>query len=151
MKIKQILKNLTSNMSFGDKVVITMDINSSKETLLKAYNNSHAKRLVFNSIEMINQSLGDVLDLDLFELSCEWDRKDRVVKFYLSSSENQHITLNSSKITIEKNKRYNIVNSYKFYQLYFEKILSENGLNVLSCFTEKNKRMAVYVCQYNKA
>lgn len=109
------IESISKFLKKNDFFIASFDTNNSPDSLLAAYNDQFSKSLVkhlFNGLQNILSIQN--LDTSIINVEAIWDNKKRMIRYFAFSEETQHCSIHSLLLTIEKNKKYNVVNSQKF-------------------------------------
>ncbi|TXC82135.1 L-histidine N(alpha)-methyltransferase [Luteibaculum oceani] len=139
---------LSQVLNSGDRVLLGLDLIKSREIVLPAYNDKNGYTAAFNLnlLKRINKELLGDFQLDKFVHSPEYDEVSGLAKSYLTSTENQVVSLNKPgvQISFQKGERVFMEVSRKYNDQILKTLLTRTQLLIEERFLDSRK----YFCDY---
>jgi uncharacterized SAM-dependent methyltransferase len=133
--VDKVLGNISHWLKDGDYFIFGVDISSNKGSLYVTYCNKLVHELLLNVMYNLKQRLRlDDFDPAAFDLIFEWDAESRSVVLYLCATKAQQIRINDQEIIINKDDKYNVINSRKFLVENVRKMLEKYGMQIAESF-----------------
>jgi len=141
----RLIENVSRNMNKGDKFLITLDTNQNATSLKAAYNNQFIRKLVFNSLFVIDRKLNCNIDFNSISLNYAWNKEESEVEYFFVSSVTQNIRYNGISLEITKDKKYPFIRSRKFDSFSVQRYFTKYDLDLLKTYKDDNNRMVVFL------
>jgi uncharacterized SAM-dependent methyltransferase len=134
------LTNISSVLCSDEYFILGVDTSSNKYSLDKAYNTENTRQLLLNAMYGMKAIL-NLYDFDAsaFDLVFEYNEETTTVELYLCATKNQSIKIKDQEFIIEKNNKYNIINSKKVSINYIDDYLKRFDLNMVNYFAVDDK------------
>jgi L-histidine N-alpha-methyltransferase len=135
-------RELRSNLSKGDMVLIGMDLKKNPKTVLAAYNDKGGitKKFNLNLLERINRELGADFNIGKFDHYPTYDPETGSCKSYLISLEDQEVSINGKeKVPFLKDEYIYMEISQKFSVSQTEEMAVNSGFKPISNFFDSKK------------
>ena len=148
-EIEIFLKNLGLLLRKDDYLIFGIDTNKDKSMLEQAYNTKLVHEMLLNTMYYLKNELNlQNFDPSKFDSVYCWNDKDFAVEHYLKSTKQQIIKISNFNFVINKNDKFNILNSRKREISQIEKLLKEENFKILNIFKgdeEINKFMLLLI------
>ena len=139
----QFLLKLSDTMSFGDKLLLGVDLKKPESIVLPAYNDMQGITAQFNLnlLSRINRELGANFNLNAFKHAPEYSERSGYAKSYLESLEQQEVRLDHSGITLlfAKGEKIFMEVSRKYNDETLADITKGTSFGIVEKFTDSCK------------
>lgn len=133
------IKNISELLEIGEYFIVGADISDSEQALAVAYYNDLSYHLMLNAMFGMKYEVGDDnFDATAFKPVFEWDNRSTTVKLFLKATRSQKATINNQKFDINKNAKYNIINSRKTTINEVDSRLMRYGIIITDIFIDKD-------------
>jgi dimethylhistidine N-methyltransferase len=143
--VNEFCKELRSQLSVGDMVLIGIDLVKNPKQILAAYNDSkgYTRDFNLNLLKRMNEELRADFNMEAFEHYATYDPVSGACKSYLISLREQQVTIpDSAEIKFAKNEFIFMEISQKYTIEESDKIAGECGFEPVAHFFDKNKWFA---------
>jgi dimethylhistidine N-methyltransferase len=135
-------RQLRSNLTPGDMVLIGFDLKKSPKTILAAYNDKGGitKKFNLNLLERINRELGANFDISRFDHYAMYDPESGACKSYLVSLTDQVVNISGKEnISFAKDECIYMEISQKFTIMQTDQIATNTGFKPTHRFFDSKK------------
>ena len=135
-------KELRSQLSPGDLVLIGIDLKKNPKQILAAYNdgNGYTRKFNLNLLQRINTELGGNFILGSFDHYATYDPQSGACKSYLVSLEEQEVNIgNNNIITFMKDETIFMEISQKYSIEQTDEVAVSSGFIPVAHFFDKKK------------
>jgi L-histidine N-alpha-methyltransferase len=143
---KKFLQQLSDNVNGGDKLLLGVELIKPASFILPAYNDDKGITRAFNInlLERINNELDGTFDLDKFEHTPEYDKKDGIAKSYLESKCNQEVEIKAiGKVyQFDEGEKIHTGISRKYNGDILHDIILDTSLRIDEKFTDNQEYFA---------
>lgn len=134
-------KELRSQLSPGDMVLIGIDLKKNPKQILAAYNdsNGYTREFNLNLLHRINAELGGDFNVSSFDHYATYDPQTGACKSYLVSLKKQVVHIGSDSIAFRKDETIFMEISQKYTIEQTDEIAVHSGFIPVAHFFDKNK------------
>ena len=134
-------KDLRSQLSPGDMVLIGIDLKKNPKQILGAYNDSagYTKEFNLNLLRRINRELGADFKIDTFDHYATYDPSDGACKSYLVSLRQQKVNIADQTILFAKDETIFMEISQKYTIEQTDELAVHTGFIPVAHFFDKRK------------
>nr|WP_067054524.1 L-histidine N(alpha)-methyltransferase [Mucilaginibacter sp. L294] len=134
-------RELRSNLSEGDMVLIGIDLKKNPKTVLAAYNDSEGitKRFNLNLLERINRELGGDFNTRQFDHYASYNPETGACKSYLISLSDQKVKIGDETISFLKDEYIDMEISQKYAVEQTHELAAKAGFKPLNQFFDGKK------------
>jgi len=143
--VNEFCRQLRSQLSAGDMVLIGIDLKKNPKQILAAYNDSkgYTRDFNLNLLKRINEELCANFNIEAFEHYATYDPVSGACKSYLISLREQEVTIpDSVEIKFAKNEAVFMEISQKYTIEESDRIAVQCGFESVTHFFDKNKWFA---------
>jgi L-histidine N-alpha-methyltransferase len=140
--VYQFCKELRSQLSEGDMVLIGIDLTKNPKQILAAYNDSkgYTREFNLNLLRRINKELNADFDVEAFEHYATYDPYSGACKSFLFSLEKQQVYIGKNAvINFAKDETIFMEISQKYTVEQTDEIAGKSGFTPVAHFFDKNK------------
>jgi len=150
MQQNYVLKQISMLTEANEIVIIAIDTNQDKNSLIKAYNNSYSTKLVLAIIRNFTKISPKFLPyVNSFEVECRWDEANKLIDIFFVVKDNISFYLeNYGEIILTKGQELRGVTSRKPSKECIATLLQQNQFDVLDILHYSNK-MQLFICKRN--
>lgn len=131
---RTILRNLRSELSAGDALLLGTDMVKDEETLIRAYDDKEGITAEFNLniLHRLNRELGANFDTGGFRHRARWNRIKSRIEMHLESTCDQCVRIPAAQLSIEfaAFETIHTENSYKFTRNTLAALLDDSGFAI---------------------
>ncbi|MEO8129358.1 MAG: L-histidine N(alpha)-methyltransferase [Bryobacteraceae bacterium] len=137
---RDILRNLRSELSAGDALLLGTDMVKDEATLVRAYDDKDGVTAAFNLniLHRLNRELGANFDTGSFRHRALWNRPESRMEMHLESTRNQCVNIPGAQLSLQFDALETIhtENSYKFTPNTLGALLNDAGFTVERTWTD---------------
>lgn len=152
--VNSFLKQLRRILNSGDYLLISFDLRKNIEPLLQAYNNPNGlyQKLNLNLLSRVNNELDGHFDLNQFTYFANYNKDSEGIYHFLMSKEDQAITIDSLKQTVQfkKDECIFLGSDTKYREQQILTIADTNGFEVVKLFIDKNNSFIISLWKVEK-
>jgi L-histidine N-alpha-methyltransferase len=145
--------NLGTNLNFGDKLLLGVDLIKSKEIVGPAYNDSKGVTAKFNLnlLDRINKELDGNFDTKQFKHQPEYDEKEGIAKSFIMSTANQSVEIKAIDKTYHfaKGEKIQTEISRKYNDELIQKIITDTDFSLKTKIMDSKAYFADYILNRN--
>ncbi len=141
-EVPQFCRELRSQLSEGDMVLIGIDLTKNPKQILAAYNDSkgYTREFNLNLLRRINRELHADFTVEAFEHYATYDPYSGACKSFLVSLKDQQVTIEkNTEISFAKNETIFMEISQKYTVAQTDEIASQSGFAPVAHFFDKKK------------
>ena len=134
-------RELRSQLSPGDMVLIGIDLIKNPKQILAAYNdrNGYTRDFNLNLLVRINRELNACFNIDMFEHYATYDPYSGACRSFLVSLKEQQVTIGNTEINFAKYETIFMEISQKYTIQQTDEIAGQSGFIPVAHFFDKNK------------
>lgn len=144
---KKLLQSIRSVCQPLDCLLIGYDATQDQEKLIAAYNEPEKITAQFNKniLYRINSELGGNFDIEAFEHAATFNDKEGCVQMWLTSTDDQTVTITSLNLSVDFRKGDSIhtEDSYKYPPERFQEIVHDSGFAVCESWQDIDNSFVV--------
>ncbi len=148
---RRFIKQLSDQLNPKDKLLLGVDLKKDPNIILPAYNDAQGitKAFNLNLLTRINNELGGNFDVNKFDHRPLYNEVDGMAESYITSLEDQDVTIESIGKTFHFNKgeRIHMEISRKYDDATVNDIISETGLSIKKKFLDSKQYYADYLLE----
>ena len=148
---RSILRNLRSQLSPGDALLLGTDMVKEQKTLIAAYNDKQGVTAEFNLniLARLNRELDANFDLASFRHCGEWNSRESRMEMYLESLTDQTVQIPKAWVNVDfsTGERIHTENSYKFTCESICSLIEDAGFQTERTWTDEHAWFAVSLCR----
>lgn len=152
---REILRNLHSQLRWGDALLLGTDLVKEKKMLVAAYDDAQGVTAKFNLnvLGRLNRELDANFDLASFRHRAVWNPGESRMEMYLESVREQQVRVRKARLRVAfaKAETIHTENSYKFTRESIRALLEESGFGVEQTWLDKNAWYAVTLARVARA
>jgi L-histidine N-alpha-methyltransferase len=137
---RTILRNLWSDLSAGDALLLGTDMVKDEATLVRAYDDRNGVIAAFNVnvLPRINRELGANFDTGCFRHRARWNRVESRIEMHLESTRDQHVNIPAAQLDVQfaAMETIHTESSYKFTQKTLGGLLDDAGFAIKQTWTD---------------
>ena len=137
---RNILRNLSSELSAGDALLLGTDMVKDVATVLRAYDDGDGVTAAFNLniLHRLNRELGANFDTGCFRHRARWNREQSRIEMHLESMCDQCVDIPAAELSIqfEASETIHTESSYKFTQKALGALLHDAGFTIKQTWTD---------------
>ena len=140
--VPQFCRELRSQLSEGDMVLIGIDLTKNPKQILAAYNDSkgYTREFNLNLLRRINRELNADFTIEAFEHYATYDPYSGACRSFLVSLKEQQVAIGkNAEINFAKNETIFMEISQKYTVEQTDEIASQSGFIPVAHFFDKNK------------
>ncbi len=143
---KKLLKKFSEILGSNNFLIIGVDLRKEKKIMEDAYNDSKGVTAKFNIniLKRINDDHGSFFDLDQFEHSAFFNKKEKRIEMHLVSKIKQSVKILNNKINFEKGESIHTENSYKYSKKEFSILSSSSGFEIKKILTDDENFFGIF-------
>lgn len=134
------IKQLSENMSTGDKLLIGVDLKKDADIILPAYNDAAGITRDFNLnlLTRINKELGGNFDIEKFDHAPLYNEAAGQAESYIVSTTDQDVSISATDSTyhFDKGERIHMEISRKYDKASISRLIEDTGLYIKNIFTD---------------
>lgn len=143
MQAHDFLKQLSSTMNSGDKILIGLDLKKERDIILPAYNDKqgYTREFNLNLLRRINRELKADFNIKKFDHVPEYKEREGIAYSYLQSKEDQEVYIEALDKAVEFKKDEKIFTeiSRKYSLKIIESIIEGTGLMIKRMFFDERE------------
>jgi dimethylhistidine N-methyltransferase len=144
---RTILRNLRSELSAGDALLLGTDMVKDEATLLRAYDDADGVTAAFNLniLHRLNRELGANFDTGCFQHRARWNRVESRIEMHLESTLDQCVNIPAAQLSLEfaAFETIHTENSYKFTESTLGALLDDAGFTIEQTWTDPRQWYAL--------
>jgi L-histidine Nalpha-methyltransferase len=137
---RTILRNLRSELSAGNALLLGTDMVKDEETLVRAYDDKDGVTAAFNLniLHRLNRELGANFDTGCFRHRARWNRAKLRIEMHLESTRDQCVDIPAAQLSVQfaAFETIHTENSYKFTQNALCALLDDAGFTIRQTWTD---------------
>lgn len=146
---EQLLRRVRASLTFGDGLLLGVDLAKDQETLLAAYDDAEGITAAFNRniLVRLNRELGADFVPESFAHRAVWNPMRSRIEMYLESRRPQRVSIAAlhEEFEFEEGETIHTENSYKYEPGHAEKLLCAAGFAPAGRWTDARDRFAVHL------
>ena len=144
---RTILRNLRSELTGGDALLLGTDMVKDEATLVRAYDDKAGVTAAFNLnvLHRLNRELGANFDTGCFWHRARWNRVKSRMEMHLESTRDQRVDIPAAQVSLQFAARETIhtENSYKFTPNTLTALLDDAGFTIEQTWTDPRQWYAL--------
>jgi len=147
------LRNVSTVIGSGAKLLIGVDRKKDRATLERAYNDSAGvtARFNLNALRHLNERLDAGFDLAKFEHVAVYDERAGCVRMFLESTADQVVTVAGKRFGFRAGERIHTENSFKYAPEEFFTLARRAGFQVQRYWTDARDYFGLYLLRAERA
>jgi L-histidine Nalpha-methyltransferase len=144
---RAILRNLKSQLSAGDAMLLGTDLVKDEAALVRAYDDSDGITAAFNLnvLHRLNRELGASFDTGCFQHRARWNRVESRIEMHLESTRDQCVDIPAAQVSLQfaAFETIHTENSYKFTPKTLGALLEDSGFTIEQTWTDPRQWYAL--------
>jgi L-histidine N-alpha-methyltransferase len=144
---RTILRNLRSELTSGDALLLGTDMVKDEATLVRAYDDRDGVTAAFNLniLHRLNRELGADFDTGCFRHKARWNGVESRIEMHLESTRDQFVNIPAAHLSIQfaAFETIHTENSYKFTQNTLGALLEDAGFKIEQTWTDPQEWYAL--------
>ena len=145
------LRDVRSQLSPGDALLLGTDMVKSPDTLVPAYDDAQGVTAEFNKniLCRLNRELGADFELSSFRHIAEWNPRGSRMEIFVESTRAQRVTIQllNAKMDFAAGERIHTENSYKYTMEMVERMLCVSGFRLEKSWFDERKWFGLHLAR----